>query len=208
MDLMNRVFYNYLDAFVIVFIDVILLYSKSEGEHMDHLKVVLEVFKEHQLFFKYSKCKFWLRSVAFLGHIISSEDIEFDPRKTEVVKNWTRPLTSTDIRSFLDLLRYYMRYVDWFAHVASAFTTLTLKKAKFEWSKACERGFQELKDKLSCAPLLTLLEGNQGFLVYCDDSRVGLGFILMQHGKMIVLPLDNSRCMRRIIHLMILNYRP
>ena len=88
---------------MIVFIDEFLVYSKNEGEHMGHLRVVLQVLKEHQLFTKYNKCDFWLRSVAFLGHIISSEGIEVDPKKTEVVKYCPRPLTPTDIRSLLCL---------------------------------------------------------------------------------------------------------
>ncbi|XP_069147980.1 uncharacterized protein [Solanum lycopersicum] len=109
MDLMHRVFRSYLDSFVIVFIDDILVYSKNEGDHMDHLRVVLQVLKENQLFGKYRKCEFWLSSVAFLSHIISSEGVEIDPRKTETVKNWPRPLTPTDIRSFLGLEGYYRR---------------------------------------------------------------------------------------------------
>ena len=107
MDLMNRVFRNYLDSFVIVFINNILVYLKNEGDHMNHLRVVLQVLKENQLFAMYCKCEFWLRSVTFLGHIISSEGVEVDPRKTEAVKNCPRPLTPTDIRSFLGLADYY-----------------------------------------------------------------------------------------------------
>ena len=95
MDLMNRVFQNYLDSFVIIFIDDIFLYSKDEGDHIGHLIVVLQTLKEHQLYSKYSKCEFWLRSVIFLGHTVSTEGVEVDPRKTEVVKNWPRPLTPT-----------------------------------------------------------------------------------------------------------------
>ena len=123
--------------------------------------------------------------VAFLSHIISSEGIEVDPKKTKAVKNWPRPLTPTDIRSFLGLAGYYIRFVDGFASIASPLTTLTQKKVKFEWSEACERGFQDLKDKLTSGPVLTLLEGNEGFLMYCDASQVVLGCVLMQHGKVI-----------------------
>ena len=112
IDLMKRVFQNYLDSFVIVFIDDILVYTKNEGDHMNHLRVVLQVLKENQLFAKYRKCEFWLRSVAFLGHIIFSEGVEVDPRKMEAVKNWSRPLTPTDIRSFLGLAGYYQRFMD------------------------------------------------------------------------------------------------
>ena len=100
MDLMNRLFQNYLDAFVIVFIDDILVYSKNEGDHMGHLRVEFQTLNEHQLYAKYSKCEFWLSSVTFLGHILSSEGAEIDSRKTKVVKNWHRPLTQTDNRSF------------------------------------------------------------------------------------------------------------
>ena len=87
---MNRVFQKYLDSFVIVFIDDILVYSKNENDHMGHLRVVLQNLKRHQLYAKYSKCEFWLRSVTFLGHIISSEGVEVDLRKTEAVKNCPR----------------------------------------------------------------------------------------------------------------------
>ena len=114
MDLMNRVFCNHLDSLAIVFTDDILVYSKSENENMGHLRVVLQVLKEQKLFYKYSKCEFRPRSVAFLGHIISSEGIEVDPKKMEAVKNCPRPLDLTDIRSFLGLAEYYRRFVDGF----------------------------------------------------------------------------------------------
>ena len=112
-DLMNRVFQSYRDSFVIVFINDILVYSKNKGEHLDHLSVVLKILKENQLFAKYSKCEFWLRSLVFLSHIISSEGVEVDPRKTMVVKNWPRQLTPIDIRSFLGLAGYYKKVCGW-----------------------------------------------------------------------------------------------
>ena len=106
---------------------------------------MLQVLKDNQLFAKYNKCEFWLRSVAFLGHIISSDWVEIDLRKTKAVKNWTRPLTPSDIRCFLALEGYYRRFVDGFVSIASPLTTLTQKSVKFEWSEACERKFQILK---------------------------------------------------------------
>ena len=121
---------------MIVFIDDILVYSKSEDEHMNHLRVVLQVFKEHQLFAKYSTWEFLLRSIAFHDHIISNEGIEVDPKKMK------------DIQSFLGLTRYYRRFVDRFASIVYLLTTFTQKNAKFEWSEACERSFQESKDNL------------------------------------------------------------
>ena len=111
--------------------------------------------------------------------------IKVDPKKTEAVKNWPRPLSSSDIRSFLGLADYYRRFVESFASISSPLTKLTQKKAKYQCSEACEKSFQELKDRLTSAPISTLPEGNDCFVVYCDASRVGLGSVLMQHGKVI-----------------------
>ena len=115
---------------------------------------------------KSSKCKFWLRSAAFLSHIISSDGVEVDPRKLEPVKNWPRPLTPTDIRSCLGLAAYYRRFVEGFPSISSPLTTLTQKSMKFQWLEACEENFQILKDRLTCAPMLTLPESTKGFVVY------------------------------------------
>ena len=117
--------------------------------------------------------------------MVYGEGIKVDPKKMEAVKNWPRPLTSSDIMSFLGLAGYYRRFVDGFAFISLPFTKLTQKKAKFQWLESCEKSFQELKDRLTSAPILTLPKGNDGFVVYCDVSRVGLGFVLMQHGKVI-----------------------
>ena len=146
---------------------------------------MLQTLKEHQLYAKYGNCEFWLRSVTFLGHIISSEGVEVDPRKMEAMKNWPRPLTPTNIRSVLGLVGYYRRFVDSFASIAYPLTTLTQKRRKFEWSVACEKSFKLLKHKLTSAPVLTLPEGTKGFVVYCDASRVGLGCVLIKNRKVI-----------------------
>ncbi|WMV51153.1 hypothetical protein MTR67_044538, partial [Solanum verrucosum] len=185
MDLMNRVFKTYLDSFVVVFIDDILIYSHSEEEHMGHLRVVLQRLREEKLYAKYEKCEFWLKEVAFLGHVVSGDGIKVDPKKTDVIRNWPRPLTPSDIRSFLGLAGYYRRFVNGFSSIASPMTKLTQKKTKFEWTGECERIFQTLKDKLVSAPILSLPDGLEGFVVYCDASRVGLGCVLMQNGKVI-----------------------
>ena len=120
------------------------------------MRVVFQTLKEHSLFAKYSKCEFWLRSVTFLGHTISTEGVEVDPRKTEVVKNWPIPLTPIDIRSFLGLAGYYRRFVDDFASILSSLTTLTQNSKKFEWLEECQKSFQLLKDRITSAPVLTL----------------------------------------------------
>ncbi|KAJ4701059.1 Retrotransposon protein, putative, Ty3-gypsy subclass [Melia azedarach] len=185
MDLMNRVFHPYLDRFVIVFIDDILVYSPSREEHAEHLRVVLQTLKNKQLYAKFSKCQFWLDRVAFLGHVISANGIYVDPQKIEAVVNWERPTSVTEVRSFLGLAGYYRRFVEGFSKIAGPLTKLTRKNVKFEWTDDCEQSFQELKKRLTSAPVLTLPSGTEGFVVYSDASRQGLGCVLMQHGKVI-----------------------
>ena len=132
MDLMNRVFKQYLDLFVIVFIDDILIYSRNEKEHASHLRIVLQTLKDHQKFAKFSKYEFWLQSIAFIGNIVSSEGIRVDSQKVEAVKQWPRPTSATDIRSFLGLGGYYKRFVEGFSSIASLLTRLTQKMVKFQ----------------------------------------------------------------------------
>ena len=109
---MNKVFKQYLNLFVIVFVCDILIYSRSEEEHASHLRVVLQTLKDRQLFAKFIKCEFWLQSIAFLGHIVSSKGISVDSQKIEAVKQWPRPTSATDIKSFLGLAGYYRWFVE------------------------------------------------------------------------------------------------
>ena len=121
MDLMNRVFSPYLDRFVIVFIDDILVYSRGEKEHVKHLRIILRTLEKSQLFAKFSKCEFWLDRVGFLGHVISAEGVSVDPQKVEAVSNWRRTTTVAEIRSFLGLAGYYRRFVkDFFKDCCSS----------------------------------------------------------------------------------------
>ncbi|GAU48777.1 hypothetical protein TSUD_406200 [Trifolium subterraneum] len=154
MEYMNRIFHSFLDKFVVVFIDDILVYSKSEEEHKEHLRIVLQVLKEKKLYDTLSKCEFWLKEVSFLGHIISSGGIAVDPAKVDAVMKWGTPESVSEIRSFLGLAGYY-------------------------------RSFQELKKKLTTAPVLVLPDAKESFVVYCDASKLGLGGVLMQKGKVV-----------------------
>ncbi|GJX63215.1 putative reverse transcriptase domain-containing protein [Tanacetum coccineum] len=122
MDLMNRVCKPYLDKFVIVFIDDILIYSKSEEEHEAHLKTILDLLKKEKLYAKFSKCEFWLQEVQFLGHVVNRDGIHVDPSKVESVKNWKTPESSTEIRSFLGLAGYYRRFIENFSKIAKPLT--------------------------------------------------------------------------------------
>ncbi|KAI5316249.1 hypothetical protein L3X38_045425 [Prunus dulcis] len=185
MDLMNRVFRRYLDRFVIVFIDDILMYSKSRKAHMKHLELVLKTLRRKKLFAKFSKCQFWLDRVNFLGHVISADGVYVDPQKVEAVVNWPQPTSVTEVRSFLGLAGYYRRFVEGFSTIAAPLTRLTRKRVKFEWSKGCEKSFDELKTRLTTAPVLTLPDDSGTFVIYSDASKQGLGCVLMQHGRMI-----------------------
>ncbi|KAI3811474.1 hypothetical protein L1987_21198 [Smallanthus sonchifolius] len=185
MDLMNRVCRPYLDKFVIVFIDDILIYSKSKQEHEEHLRLVLDLLKQEQLYAKFSKCEFWLKEVQFLGHVINEAGIHVDPAKIEAVKNWIAPKTPTEIRSFLGLAGYYRRFISNFSKIAVPLTALTHKGRIFEWGQEQEEAFQTLKEKLCHAPVLSLPDGSDDFVVFCDVSKQGHGCVLMQRGKVI-----------------------
>ncbi|GJU27095.1 putative reverse transcriptase domain-containing protein [Tanacetum coccineum] len=185
MDLMNRVCKPYLDKFVIVFIDDILIYSKNKKEHEEHLKQILELLKKEELYAKFSKCEFWIPKVQFLGHVIDSEGIHVDPAKIESIKDWTSPKSPTEIRQFLGLAGYYRRFIEGFSKIAKPMTKLTQKKVKFVWGDKQEAAFQLLKQKLCSAPILALPEGSEDFIAYCDASKKGLGAVLMQREKVI-----------------------
>ncbi|GJR03032.1 putative reverse transcriptase domain-containing protein [Tanacetum coccineum] len=179
MDLMNRVCKPYLDKFVIIFIDDILIYSKDKKEHEEHLKAILELLKKEKLYAKFSKCEFWIPKVQFLGHVIDSRGIHVDPAKIESIKDWASPKTPTEIRQFLGLAGYYRRFIEGFSKIDKSMTKLTQKGIKFDWGKKEENTFQLIKHKLSSAPILALPEGSEDFVVYCDASHKGLGAVLM-----------------------------
>ncbi|GKA58293.1 putative reverse transcriptase domain-containing protein, partial [Tanacetum coccineum] len=158
IDLMKRVCKPYLDKFIIVFIDDILVYSKDEEEHGKHLKIILELLKKERLYSKFSKCDFWLDSVQFLGYVIDRNGVYIDPAKIESIKNWAAPTTPME---------------------------LTQKDKKYEWGKEEEEAFQTLIQKLCSAPILALPEGTKDFVVYYDASLKGYGAVLMQRVKVI-----------------------
>ncbi|WVZ80802.1 hypothetical protein U9M48_028253 [Paspalum notatum var. saurae] len=176
MYMMNSVFMIELDKFVVVFIDDILIYSKSEKEHEEHLRIVLARLREHKLYAKFSKCTFLLKEVSFLGHILSEKGVAVDPSKVEDVLNWKQSETVTEIQSFLGLAGYYRRFIKDFFKTAKPMTSLTKKNAKYLWSLKCEEAFQTLKKLLTSA---------LPFDVYCDASGNGLGSVLMQEGRVI-----------------------
>ncbi|GJU93668.1 putative reverse transcriptase domain-containing protein [Tanacetum coccineum] len=157
MDLMNRVCKPYLDKFVIVFIDDILIYSKSKEEHEVHLKTIIYLLKKEKLYAKFSKCEFWLQEVQFLGHVVNRDG----------------------------LAGYYRRFIENFSKIAKPLTLLTQKNKTYVWGNEQDEAFRILKEKLCNAPVLALPDGPDDFVVYCDASKQGFGCVLMQRGKVI-----------------------
>ncbi|KAL0539905.1 hypothetical protein IC582_024126 [Cucumis melo] len=161
-DLMNKVFREFLDTFVIVFIEDVLIFSKTEAEHEEHL-----------------------RMVSFLGHVAYKAGVSVHSAQIEAVTSWPRPSTVSEVCSFLSLACYYRRFVENFSCIATPLTQLTKKGAPFVWSKAYEDSFQNLKQKLLTAPVLTVPDGSESFVIYSDPSKKGLGCVLMQQGKVV-----------------------
>ncbi|WVZ76603.1 hypothetical protein U9M48_024567 [Paspalum notatum var. saurae] len=168
MYMMNSVLMNELDKFVVVFIDDILIYSKNEKEHEEHLRIRTQTL-----------------CLSFLGHILSEMEVAIDPSKVECVLNWKQPKTVTEIWSFLGLAGYYRRFIKDFSKTAKPMTSLTKKNAKYSWSPNCEEAFQSLKRSLITAPVLAQPDVTKPFDVYCDASGNGLGCVLMQEGRVI-----------------------
>ena len=179
MYLMNSVFMPELDKFVVVFIDDILIYSKNEEEHAEHLRIVLQHLRDHKLYAKFSKCDFWLTEVQFLGHIVSKDGIFVDPSKIQDVLNWKAPTSIPEIRSFLGLAGYYRRFVSDFSKIARPMTELLKKGVKFVWDDKCEQAFNTLRKLLTSAPVLAQPDIAQSFDVYCDASGTSFGCALI-----------------------------
>jgi hypothetical protein len=185
MYLINKVFMEYLDKFAVVFIDDILIYSKTKEEHEEHLRLVLQKLREHQFYAKFSKCDFWPKEVSFLGHIITDGGTSVDPAKDEDVLKWELPRTVKEIRSFLGLAGYYRRFIEGFSKIVEPLTTLLEKDREFKCTDACQDNFEELKRRLTTALVLVMPDLQKGFDIYCDASRQGLGCVLMQEGHVI-----------------------
>jgi hypothetical protein len=185
MNLMKSVFMDYLDKFVVVFIDDILIYSQSEEEHVNHLKMVLQRLREHQLYAKLSKCEFLIDEVLFLGHIINKDGLAVDTKKVADILNWKTPTDARGIKSIIGMAGYYRRFIEGFSKIAKSMTALLANKVEFKWTEKCQEAFEALKEKLTTAPVLVLPDVHKPFSVYCDACYTGLGCILMQEGRVV-----------------------
>ena len=176
------------------------MYLGSSEEHSEHLRILLQTLRERQLYAKLSKCQFWLDRVALLGHVILVE-VNVDPQKIEAVVNWKPPKNVSKVRSFLGLAGYYRKFVVGFSKIAAPLTKLTRKDVKYDWVDACQKSFDELKGRLTSAPLLALPNGRDGFVVYSDASRQGLGCVLMPNDRVIAYASRQLKKSMRIITL-------
>lgn len=181
--LMNKLFKPFINKFVQVYLDDIMIYSKNEEEHKVHLEQVLEVLREAKLYVKMSKCTFAAKEVGFLGHIVSTTGIRADPKKVQALKDWATPQNIGDIRSFLGLATYFRKYIPYFADKARSLTALTSKIVKWKWDTECQEAFEVLKTCLSEDPVLALPDPTLPYDIIADASDTGLGAVLMQNGK-------------------------
>jgi hypothetical protein len=171
--LMNLVFMPELDKFMVVFIDDILIYSKNEEEHAQHLRIILTRLREHQLYAKFNKCAFWLEEIQFLGHVLSANGIAVDPSKVKYILEWKPPTNVHQVRSFLGLVGYYRRFIWDFSKLMKPTTSLLKNDTKFNWSSRCNEAFKQLKVSLTTAPVLAQPDIEKSFDVYCAASGSG-----------------------------------
>lgn len=176
--LMNQVFKPYLIKFVLVFFDDTLIYSKGEKEHVGHLDSVFQLLKQHTLVAKISKCKFAIKEVEYLGHIISKKGVSIDPIKIKAIQEWPKPATVKQLRGFLGLSRYYIRFIKSYASLSQPLKALLKKNVKFRWSDELQMSFYALKKELLSTPVLALPNFNQEFIVEIDASHSGIGVVL------------------------------
>lgn len=182
---MEKVFAPHLRKFVLVYLDDIMVYSKTPEEHLVHLRQVLALLREHKFLAKLKKCDFGKAEVKFLGHIVSKEGLQVDPAKVETVQNWPVPTGVPQLRSFLGLANYFRKFIQGYSTIVAPLTSLTAAKVPWMWDAACQRAFEAVKSALTRAPVLALPDPDQPFVVIADASIYGTGGILLQNDRVL-----------------------
>jgi hypothetical protein len=183
MRVMNDVLRHFLDDFVIVYLDDILIFSKSREEHTEHVKEVVDVLRKEQFFFKLSTCEFGKTSLIYLGHIVGGGELKIDPSKVKVILEWSRPSNVTEVRSFLGAAQYWRKFIANFSSIAAPLHVVTSFKQFFQWGGKQQHAFNTLKEKISSTPVLALQNLSQPFEIQRDASNYAMGAILLQYGK-------------------------
>lgn len=180
--LMNEIFKGLLRKYVLAFFDDILIYSKSWLEHLQHISIVQQILRDHQLFVKKEKCQFAQEQVNYLGHVISNQGVSIDPEKISAMVQWPRPNSVKALRGFLGLTGYYRKFIKGYELIANPLTQL-LKKNAFGWNEQAEKAFTYLKQAITTDPMLALPDFTKPFVVECDASGSGIGVVLMQDSR-------------------------
>ncbi|KAI5328758.1 hypothetical protein L3X38_028155 [Prunus dulcis] len=180
--LMNKVFHPFLDKFVVVYIDDIVVYSNSLEEHLEHLQKVFQVLRENQLYVKKEKCSFVQEEVEFLGHKIRGGQLLMEEGKVRAIQEWEPPIKVPELRSFLGLVNYYRRFIKGYSAIAAPLTDLLKKNKTWDWTPQCQHAFNELKRALMEEPVLRLPDLSKPFEVHTDASDFAIGGVLMQDG--------------------------
>ena len=181
--LMNSIFQDFLDDFVIVYLDDIMIYSKTYKEHLRHLEKVFERLRENKLYAKLKKCEFAKQEVQYLGHIVSENSIKPEEDKIKAIKEWKQPQNQKDVMSFLGLANFYRKFIDNFSKRSIALTKLIGKNSKFQWNRDQDNSFQDIKNALCQAPVLKLPSRIGKFIVHTDASGEAIGAVLEQEDE-------------------------
>eukprot|EP00253_Pinus_taeda_P021300 PITA_21300 len=183
MRVMNDVLRPFLDDSVILYLDDILIFRKSKDEHVMHVNKLLDVLRKEQLFVKMSKCEFYKTYLVYLGHIVRGGELKIEPSKVEVILNWPKTNTITKLRRLLGETQYWRKFIANFSSIADPLHALTSVKKVFHWGDVQHKSFDALKQEISSAPVLALLDLRQPFEIQIDASDYAMGAILMQHKK-------------------------
>ena len=183
MRVMNEIFRPFIDNFVIVYLDDILIFSKSWDEHVKHIQKVLDALRKEKLYLKMSKCEFGKTSLIYLGYIVGNGELRIDPAKIEVIVKWPRPTNVTEVRSFLGAVQYWRKFIANFSYIASPLHALTSIKQVFQWGGKQQKAFDTLKEKISTAPILALPDLQHSFEIETDASDYAMGAVLMQNKR-------------------------
>jgi hypothetical protein len=178
---MNASFAKYMRRFVLVFMDDILIFTKTLEDHVEHLQIVFQTLQENKHFIKFSKCTFAQQEISYLGHVISQEGVSTDPTKTEAMIKWHVPQNFTDLRGFLGLTGYYRKYVKNYGIIAKPLTHL-LQNKTFSWNQAAQVAFDKLKLAMTSTHVLSFPDFSKVFIIEIDACDTGIGAVLIQEG--------------------------
>jgi hypothetical protein len=181
-NLMNDVLYEFLDEFVVVYLDDIVIFSRCMDEHVVHLDKVLRRLKEHELFVKKEKCEFACSEITFLGHLVSFGQVRMDPKKVQAIWDWAAPSTVPELRLFLGLANCYRRFIEGCSKKATPLSDLLKKNRCWDWSSECQLAFDKLRRAVTSAPMLKLSDFEKAFEVHTDASDKAVGGVLVQKG--------------------------